>query len=449
MARRKRNASPHRGVWLEKPRGDVGWRACWVDPHSGKTVKMTLSRERYPDAAARVAFAKHKADTLVVQRLDRREGVVSMPVGDALKLYVAEHRAALRATTLAGYERVGEIFVGWCGEQRPPLTYARELTKVRLAQFRASRINKQSARDDGSIRSAVAINNELRALKTILIAWCRSDWCPELSKDTIADALRRLPQEQNEIEFLRPAQCQALLHAWVAVDAETFELTRREKRGKGTPGSTPKWPAMAHFVATLMLSGMRRGEALALRWGDVLLNEHSIVLRASSVKTKRGRRFDLGYSPALFAILHTLMRSLNPAKYSPELRVFPELSVDVVEAARKRMAKAYPSSDDAVPTKPAALKRWLEQIASGERFPGWDWQTLRRTCATVLCNMRSVGPFAESKALGHSVVVSERLYADRMRILDDVTTVEGALGIEDELTVIGAVLEKRHPPFLG
>ena len=86
--------------------------------------------------------------------------------------------------------------------------------------------------------------------------------------------------------------------------------------------------------------------------------------------------------------------------------------------------------------------------ALNRRFPRWDWQTLRRTCATVLCNMSNVGPFAEGKALGHSVVVSERLYAVRLRIPADAKTIDEALGIDDEIAVITAALKNRHPPFL-
>jgi hypothetical protein len=106
------------------------------------------------------------------------------------------------------------------------------------------------------------------------------------------------------------------------------------------------------------------------------------------------------------------------------------LTLGEAEAARKRLTKRHKVTD--VET---GMKHLLS-MAEGRELPRWSFQGLRRTCATVLANMPTVGPWIESKALGHSVQVAESLYAGRMRIEPDAKTIEDALGIGPELLAI-------------
>jgi hypothetical protein len=126
----------------------------------------------------------------------------------------------------------------------------------------------------------------------------------------------------------------------------------------------------------------------------------------------------------LHNLLHGLYLAASTRSTLPNAsaRVFADLTVDTVESTRRRLRDA-----DGLRT-------------AVERTGPWSWQGLRRTCATAIANMPGAGPWVESKALGHSVVVSERLYADRMRVDPSPDTVEAALGVVDEVTKVWAAI---------
>jgi integrase len=434
MPKRKHRA----GAWLDEPSASArtGWRLCWRDPQSKRVVKMTLDPARYPNASAREAALERRSLEMRNAHLDAREGLVTITVSDAVRRYLALCRQRLRERTVADYEKMGTMFDGWCAEHR--ITSAAQLTPHHIEAFRTERVTLLRRRGDSDeIRSPGTVNVELAAVHSMLKAWRRLGWTPELTTDAIADALRKEPVPSDDIEFLPPARCRALLRAWLAMDAETFAMTRKEKEGKRKPGSTPRYPSMAPFVATVLLSGMRFGEALALKWADVDLDAGVITLRAAATKTKRARRFELTLSPGLALLLRGMWikrMERHPKRRAPTDHLFPEITTDVAEAARKRLAKRERGRDP--------MDDLLALVREADVGP-WSFQTLRRTCATALANMPGVGPWTEAKMLGHGVAVSEARYAGRMKVAATVTSIEAALGIEAEVLDIARHVSKR------
>lgn len=408
----------------------------WRDTESGKIRKVTLDLERYPDDMARRAVAERKSLEIRVARLDRREGIVSVTIEDAVSRYLAINRKRLRTRTVADYERVSAIFASWCLEQR--IHFARELTPPMLEAFRTERVTLLRTRSDSAeLRAPGTVNVELAATHTMLKAWRRLGWTPALDTDSIADGLRKEVVPRDEVEFLKPAQCRALLRRALAHDADCFKATRREHAGKGEPGSTARYTPIAPFVAVLLCSGMRFGEGLGLRWGDVDFDAHAISLSAASTKTKRSRRFDLELSPALTLILKDMWLSEGIMTMSARERdsrpVFADLTRDLLEAARKRMAKVRTPRHDLL----ATLKAFTERVEP------WSWQTLRRTAATAFANMGNVGPWRESQLLGHGVAVAEARYARLMKVSPEARTIEAALAINHELVEISKAIRAR------
>src|SRR5690606_38733016 len=120
--------------------------------------------------------------------------------------------------------------------------------------------------------------------------------------------------------------------------------TREEHAGQRPKGTTARYDAIAPFVAFLILTGCRRGEALTLRWSDVDLDAldasgdrvGEIRLRASDVKTGRGRVIGLEVSPALRRLLAAMR-----LRRSKDERVFQGLTEDSVTAARARLTSEY------------------------------------------------------------------------------------------------------------
>ncbi|MEM7151311.1 MAG: tyrosine-type recombinase/integrase [Myxococcota bacterium] len=304
-----------------------------------------------------------------------------------------------------------------------------DLDRPQLAALRAWLIAlpKQRAKTGGkrgqqaatrSRRSPVAVNRELRAIKTFLHELRRSDRLPHLDRDAVADTLRALPVPREQPFFLSPPQIKKLLKACLAHDQATFVLTRREREGLDPKGSTLRHRPIAPFAALLLLSGMRRGEALALRWRDVDLDATDVSghpvgeirLRAAATKTHQARTVGLEVSPRLRLLLQVMQRCAQGST------VFEGYSAQSVSSARARLVRDFGA-------------------------PHFDWQGLRSTCGTYLTNAPSIfgaaAPFMSARQLGHSVVVAEKHYAGLLRgISPKARSLDAAMGIEDLLEAL-------------
>jgi integrase len=279
--KRRQPVSRHSGVVIDPPRGRHGYRARWIDPLTGKERRVTLDLERYPDDFARRKWAEQRSAELRISRLDKREGLVTVTLADAIERYLASCKRTRRARTISDYTRVAEIFKSWALEHG--IRFAREISAHHLEQFRESRVLLG--------RAPNTVNIELRAVATMLRAFRRLGWL-ETTREQIGENLRQEQVPSEEIEFLKPAECRALLQRALEHDRELFKLTRKEKR-KGLAPGTARYPSIAPFIVFVMCTGVRFGEALSLRWEDVDVDDAGgfIRLAAGSTKTKRARRY--------------------------------------------------------------------------------------------------------------------------------------------------------------
>jgi site-specific recombinase XerD len=447
MPRRKRRIrSPHPGVVLKErvlPSGKSAWRARFDDPDTGREVYVTLSPIALPTHEARRAWAIQRSKTLWKRQTDIDAGApkrVQRTFEDATADYTKGAKARLRDKTLATYRPSVDRLVAWAA--REGLKHTAELTQAHLAAFRdhvigvkrhgVTRGGKRGQRHETSKkRSPNTVNSELRAVKTVLNAWRLAGLTPHVTRDTIADALKALPVPHEQAAYLPPAQIRKLLEAAQRHDAYTFAETRDEHAGRGTKGSTKRYDAIAPFVAFLLLTGCRRGEALGLRWADVDLVavDHEgrevgeIRLSAAATKTNRARTVGLEVSPALRSLLSSMRLRARKAGYvfhsfNAEGDEVP-YTVDIIEAARERLVETYGA-------------------------PKFDWQTLRSTCATYLTNAPGIfgnaTAFLSAKQLGHSVTVAEKHYLGVHRgIARDARTLEAAMQVETALSALDFV----------
>ncbi len=429
---RKRIRSPHPGVKL-KARG-ASWRAHYRDPDSGREVAVTLPAE-VSSREARVAWAKRLSVDLAKRRLLARPRPLGGPtepvtIADGLARYRADAAHRLRDKTLRTYALAFAHLEAWAARERVRTTA--ELTPARLASLRAALVaapkqraapgaRRGASAATSSTRSPVSVNRELRSIATLLTSWRRSGLVT-LSSDEIADGLRRLPVERELPAYLGAADLRRLLDAALRHDRETFSITRAEHDGLRPVGSTPRFAAIAPFVALVLLTGMRRGEALGLRWSDVDLDAldaagakvGEIRLRASATKTKTARVVGLEIAPTLRRIVAALR--LRAGEGAAEERVFPALTADMLGAARDRLVQSFGA-------------------------PPFTWQQLRSTCSTYLVNAPGVygaaSAFLAARQLGHSVVVAERRYAGTLRgIPREARTLEAAMQIGSELDAV-------------
>lgn len=419
MPRRKRRIrSPHPGVVVlrAKPEFRQGARARWRDPDT-KRVRVETIPNGSP--AEQREWLIDKSRKLARRHDELREGASRME-GASLSVAVEDYFKSLRVrdTTVNSYKHSIAHFTEWAGLLG--IHSVDDLTSQRLALFRdwlGKRPKKQSVeggkrgeRREAGTRSPVSLNHDLRAIRTMLEALRVRGKAPRLSSDHIRDALKRFKESRDQPEFLRPAHCKALLAACIAHDAATFDLTRDGQR------DLPRFEPIAPFTALLLLTGMRRGEALGLAWSNVDLEAQEIRLTADQSKTARGRTIDLSITPAAVGLLS----ALRPRKAEPDARVFKGLTASGAKAARERLcAKPF-------------------------NAPAFDWQTLRSTCATFLTNAPSIfggaSAYHSARQLGHSVQVAEAHYLGRVKIPAAAKTLEAAMGVDIVPIVFAALM---------
>lgn len=440
---KRRTRSPHPGVVLKRrklPSGATSWRARYTDPDTGRETYTTLDPLALPNAEARTQWAKQLANELARKRMDRAAGVRPVDataLDEAIAGYLETARVRLRKKTIETHELAIAQLKTWA--RREGVTSTADLTRPKLASLREALIRQPKRTASGTKRGATkatdrtrspySINRELASIKAICNVWRTQGRLPNVHRDDLADALAALPTPHEDPPFLRSTELQSLIAAALRHDAATFTITREENAGMRPKGSTLRYVAIAPFLAVLVLSGMRRGEALALAWNMVDLDalDHAgavvgeIRLPASVVKTKRARTIGLEVSPALRRILAALRLRRTGA------RVFDGYTGDLVEAARRRMLSEYGA-------------------------PAFDWQTLRSTAATYLTNAPGIfgaaSVFMSARQLGHSVSVAEKHYLGVHRgIPRDAKTIEAAMQIEGALSdVLGATVTRAERP---
>ena len=430
---KRRIRSPHPGVViLERrlPSGRVAHQARFRDADG--VLRKPMLDPALSTAEARRGWAVHKSRELAGTRLARERGDGGIDVrtlSDAITTYNKGAANRLRDKTVATYRTAIDNFEAWAKHVTARTTA--DLTKARLSHLRdylialpkltaAKQAQRGRRKATARKRSNVSINRELRTLKTLLNAM-RTAGQLHLHRDDISDALKPLPVAREQPTYLRAADLKQLLRAALAHDAARFKATRAEHRGDGTPGDTQRHTPIAAFTAVLLLTGMRRGEALALEWSNVDLDAvdaqgvvvGEIRLKGEGTKTRQARTIGLEVSPALLEILKAMHKRRGKA-----VRVFEDLSADSVDVARERMIAEYGA-------------------------PAFDWQALRSTCATYLTNAPAIfgaaTVFLSARQLGHSVAIAEKHYLGVHRgIPKDAHTLEDAMGIGPAVAAIAA-----------
>jgi integrase len=321
----------------------------------------------------------------------------SVRLADVVAQYIQDHtcggEAAWKPGTVRTYVSGIRMFLAWASSAG--IEFTKQLDAKALSRFRPYVVAAP-----GTSKSAASVNQTLRSVATMLQV-LRVAGQLELTSDTIKDNLKQSSVKQAKPVPLMPAQIRALLAACRKYDAA--------------------WePAIGPFVATMLLTGMRLGEALRLTWGDINFLELTITVSAET-KTGEERPVDLRVSPALVRLL----KSMRGRKHE---RVFPDHTQATVKLARQYLASHCGA--------PAFL--WSTRFSrSGKK----SVPNLRSTCGSYLANAPSIfgGASARRSAeqLGHSIQVAERHYLGALRMIPaTATTLEAAMEIDVELKLL-------------
>lgn len=252
-----------------------------------------------------------------------------------------------------------------------------------LMELRA--MTKKRKGDDGEVvwvrrLSETSMVKVFRCLSVALDGAVRDK---RLARNPLASA--EVPKvERREARYLTAAQTLAILAAAKQASAE--------RRGHGDVSSA-SYPLLALIAAM----GMRKGEALALKWADVDLKDATITIRGTltridgelvvtAPKTARSRRM-LTVSPGVVELLKSWRRKRAALQLRAGSEWVESDYVFTTEAGR--------------PVDPSSALRVFKVAAARAGVEGATIHSLRHAAATAMINAGN--PItAVSSALGHA-----------------------------------------------
>lgn len=456
--RRTRHAHPGVKILARERAGGVVWLARWRDPDSSQWRETSLDALGRRTREARRNWAIAKSQALTERRAALAAGAVrhsDRELGAAVKDYIDHSEKTKRASTVDAMRPALTRFLEWA--EKRGIKKTDDVQPHDLAAFRewltaTTRTSPQAAAKRGARRPSIrplsrtSVNSYLKAVKSCLNWLRRTGLLAHVASiEQVTEAMRsvRVPKEDHEI--LTAEQVRHLLRSCLAHDEATWTLTREEHDGEAVAGTTKRYTPMAPFVAFVLLTGCRVGEALSLEWRDVDLDAlddegrkvGAVKVTAAKSKTDAARSIGLEVSPGLRALLATMK-----LRAGGKGRVFSDLTEPSVKRALERLVRPEPG--------PSARQR-----AAGFGAPPFGWHTLRRTCGTFLACAPSIygagAVLLAAQQLGHSVEVAQRHYLGRVRgIPRGLTTLDAVFGIEDLLArVRGDDREESAPTVVS
>ncbi len=151
------------------------------------------------------------------------------------------------------------------------------------------------------------------------------------------------------------------------------------------------------YLWLLATSGLRQGEAYALRWGDIDWEKHAVNIRQETAKSRKGRTAPIQND--VFERLASKKRSIS--NFSPSDPIFSAIP------------RTQPGRFEVLNR---AIKDANEEIIriKGEPIPHGGLHTFRHSCACILYAPDDEGRLPDVKAvaaiLGHSPAVSLQYY---------------------------------------
>ena len=342
------SSAKHPGVAVLKANKHHPRRARWKDPATGRRRVQALPKD---EAEAERWLLRKSAELMTLKARSEPPAGSAMPLDLAMEKYLLE-RHRLRESTLRQYRYTLERFVEWMGDKQPTLA------RLRGWRSHLDRPGRAVASVNRDLAHVSAFLNHARAAEDVL-----------LTRDQIADGLKRLPGDHEKKEPLSRAEIRQLLDA---------------VSGAGQ---------YANFVRVVLLTGMRATEALSLQRRHVDIEAKRITLGKADTKTKRGRWIDLAVSPSLLPILEDFDRW--------------SWTKNQVRELRERLHPQF------------TFQRL--RVTCGTYL----------TCAPGIYGGASA--YMSAARLGHSVEVAEKHYVGVVKVPPTARTLEEAMGIADLL----------------
>lgn len=371
MPSRKR--SPHPGIVVLKPQLATRRPALirWRDPQTGK-----FRYEKLPELPAMDLrrWLRKRSYELEGQRLKTPPPPKpTASVGTAVEKYFEEVR--LRDSTAHAYARSTARLLEW-----PALPES-------LADFTLPHLRDLRAWLNAPHMAPTSVNFHLRQLAAVFEHSRLAGRTPRLSAQDIHDGLAAFRADSDKKTALSVPQIRALV---VALDRFIGEA-------EGVPAAAPT--RFRGYVLTLLLSGMRPGEGLAIT--DMNVAPDHIWLPAAMTKTHRARKVPFDVSPTLPKLLMSLPSNLGAPVFG--------LTENQAHYMRSKIVVPF----------------------------DWTFQQLRVTCGSYLTCAPGIyggaSAYMSAARLGHSVTIAERHYVNSVQVSPTAKTLEDAYNIADLL----------------
>ncbi len=427
MARRKRkNKYPGLTVFREKRVGTL--LVKWIDPQTGKKRQESLSKQGYAskdeaDRRLRKLSRKVMDERRVVEIEGRRENAgVEWPV--IIKTYLAQYAQVHSEKSKKRTEHALYPLKEWLAGDGRRYRVGGDLNRLgllslhdwlgRLRQRVGCKGPRGKHEQTDKPLSNASLNN-YRAAIVALLHWARKREYFRITGDDIRDTMPKFRERRPLPVEVSPAELEILINAVVEHDTDRCHGSRADKHayysGVASPEAELRYKPLAPLALLLMLTGMRLGEALHVRWDTVDFERKFLDVRADEssgwdVKTRHERRVPFGDSPALERLLLGLRLRRGENQYV--------IAGD--EPGKARHFSRY---------------SWDKLFDPGQR--AITPKMLRSTFATALaCARGGPMPYELAHRLGHSVEVAARNYI-RQSDPRAGTTVEEWLGVRDKL----------------
>jgi len=413
-------------IFQRKVRGKRGsWIARWTDPFTGLQRQVSLSKEEGIDTKEQATeWLGKKSEELHEQRKKAR---ARGRTGNARQLWAQVLEAHLAALTAERGEAAAKArrrsmtaWLSWL-ETQPYCRCGADLNVSHLEAFHAYLNDwKDRKRHAGNyVKSGApvtaATRNHYRANTLAMLNWARRKGYLIITSDDIRDAMPKFAGIRKLPRDVRAETLSAILVASLAWDSQKHFASRDDKaaydRGAPSAKATHVHEPLTELVLLLMLTGMRLGEALHLRWDSVDLRFRTMRVEADPLtgwapKTRHERVIPLGDSPALLSLLRILKGRAGEGRY-------------VLAGADPQRPRNF--------HRPA----WGKLMASAGAA-GVAPKHMRSTWVTAMAHGRG-GPNAQELALraGHGVEVAARHYVAQAYARPG-NTVEQWLGINKE-----------------
>jgi integrase len=374
-------------------------------PRCGGGLRDTLERHQQVTGGFATKAAALNARTEALHELGQGVPVVRDQI--TLAQWLSEWLdtlavGKLRATTLAGYRSHVDI----------------HLAPTKLGAIRLQRLSRERiAAHYAGLQSQGRGGDPGKPLATSTLLHIHAVLHRALRDAVRANLLARNPADDIELPRVGNQARDAKTNAWSAEELAGFLEATRDER--------------LHVLwHTMAMTGMRRGEALALRWDDVDLEHGWISVSKSRVgvdgavietPTKTDRARVVQIDPATIAVLR--------AHAHAQL----EERADAPEALQARFVF---TTAEGLPLVPCTVSHWFSRAVTQAALPKLSLHGLRHTHATLLLQAGVPAKVVQER-LGHSSItitmdiyshVTPGMDADAARVFGQLVAAAGAGG---------------------